>query len=42
MTDMSADAFTIRAVSQDEFEDVQVPPAPQAGPSTIMSGPVVK
>ncbi|CAG8975539.1 hypothetical protein HYALB_00005607 [Hymenoscyphus albidus] len=24
--------FTIRAVSQDEFEDVKVPPAPQAGP----------
>ena len=40
------DAFTIRAVSQDDFEDVQIPDAPQqsprAGANTITSGPVVK
>jgi cytochrome c oxidase assembly factor 3 len=39
------DAFTIRAVSQDEFEDVQVPDAPQpprAGANTVTTGAVVK
>jgi len=39
-------AFTINAVSQDEFEDVQVPDAPaqspRAGTSTTMNGPVMK
>jgi hypothetical protein len=41
-----SDSFTIRAVSQDDFEDVQVPDkptqAPSAGASTITSGPSVK
>lgn len=36
---MLADSFTIRAVAQDDFEDVQVPDAPAqsptAGASTI-------
>jgi cytochrome c oxidase assembly factor 3 len=40
------DAFTIRAVSQDDFEDVKVPEdrtqSPLAGASTITSGPTVK
>jgi len=39
-------AFTIRAVAQDEFEDVKVPTtpaqAPRAGASTVASGPVVR
>jgi hypothetical protein len=40
---MASDTFTIKAVSQDEFEDVKVPDAPiQTGVSTITSGPVVK
>jgi len=38
-------AFTIRAVAQDEFEDVQVPDmprqSPQPGASTITNGPIV-
>jgi len=41
-----SDAFTIRAVSQDDFEDVQVPDAPaqshRPGASTITSGPAMK
>jgi hypothetical protein len=40
------DSFTIKAVSQDEFEDVKVPDAVQqsasAGASTRTNGPVVK
>lgn len=39
-------AFTIRAVAQDEFEDVTVPDAavqlPRAGASTVTSGPAVR
>ena len=40
------DAFTIKAVSQDDFEDVKVPDAPQqsprAGAGTMSTGPVLK
>lgn len=40
------DAFTIRAVSQDEFEDVKVPeapvPSPQAGTTPITTGQAAK
>ncbi|KAH8674743.1 hypothetical protein BGZ60DRAFT_404722 [Tricladium varicosporioides] len=43
---MGVYTFTIRAVSQDEFEDVQVPDAaqqpPSPGASTMTGGPVVK
>jgi len=43
---MHLDAFTIRAVAQDEFEDVQVPDAPtqapRAGAGTVPSGPLVR
>jgi len=39
-------AFTIRAVAQDEFEDVRVPDepvqAPRAGASTNINGPVIR
>jgi len=39
-------AFTIKAVAQDDFEDVQVPDAPtqspRAGASTTTNGPVMK
>ncbi|TAQ83637.1 hypothetical protein B7494_g8041 [Chlorociboria aeruginascens] len=39
-------AYTIHAVSQDEFEDVRVPDAPvqspPAGASTTTNGPVTK
>lgn len=41
---MDSDAFTIRAVAQDEFEDVQVPQVPiqtpRAGASTVTNGHV--
>ena len=40
------DSYTILAVSQDDFDDVQVPAAPEqlprAGASTVTSGPVIK
>ncbi|EPE31585.1 hypothetical protein GLAREA_12341 [Glarea lozoyensis ATCC 20868] len=43
---MGVYTFTIKAVSQDEFEDVKVPEAvqqsPQAGASTRTNGPVVR
>jgi hypothetical protein len=43
---MDSDAFTIRAVAQDEFEDVQVPDVPvqtpRAGANTVTNGPVVR
>jgi cytochrome c oxidase assembly factor 3 len=44
--DLLPDSFTIKAVSQDDFEDVQVPDKPtqssSAGASTITSAPAVK
>ncbi len=40
------DAFTIRAVAQDEFDDVKVPDepaqAPRAGVSTNVNGPLIR
>ncbi|TVY48133.1 Cytochrome c oxidase assembly factor 3, mitochondrial [Lachnellula occidentalis] len=42
---ISVYAYTIKAVSQDEFEDVQVPTtqqSPRAGASTITGGPAAK
>lgn len=46
LADIVADAFTIRAVSQDEFEDVQVPDAPAQTPraeaSTFTRDPSAK
>jgi cytochrome c oxidase assembly factor 3 len=42
----SIDSFTIKAVSQDDFEDVQVPDkpiqSPSAGAGIITNGPLVK
>jgi cytochrome c oxidase assembly factor 3 len=46
LTCFSVDSFTIKAVSQDDFEDVQVPdtPAqsPQPGSGTIAGAPALK